>query len=130
MFEYKGPYTVFAELADGSVIQVWHIRNEWQRDELVRRQRYGYVIVSGSDGASQGWRYAGDDIRSGCGADIDVMDAAHTLVSFLGASADAYRSVTFNHGYSEHADLFPAHVTEWAYVNSDDIAMLSLDADA
>jgi len=130
MFEYKGPYTVFAELPDGSVIQVWHIRNEWQRDELCRRQRYGYVIVSAGGGGAHGWRYEGDDIRSGCGAGIDVMDAAYTLVVFLDASADAYRSVTFNHGYSEHADLFPAHVMEWAYVNSDDIAMLSLDADA
>lgn len=125
MFQHKGPCTVFAELADGSVIQVWHIGNEWQPDELSHRQRYGYVIVSAGDNGAHGWRYDGDDIRSGCGVGIDVMAAADTLVSFLGASAEAY-------GYgadSENYDLFPAHVTEWAYVNDDEIAALAMGDD-
>lgn len=126
MFEYEGPYTVFAELPDGSIVQVWHIGNEWQSDDMAYRQRYGYVIVSASDATSHGWRYDGNDIRSGCGAGIDVMDAAQTLVLFLGASAEAYRYGSD----SENYDLFPAHVMEWAYMNSDDIAVLSLDVDA
>lgn len=126
MFEYKGPYTVFAELPDGSVIQVWHIRNEWQPDELSRRQRYGYVIVSAGNDGAHGWRYEGDDICIGCGAGIDVMDAARTLASFLSASAEAYQYGPD----SDNRDLFPSHVMGWAYMNSGDIAMLSLDADA
>lgn len=89
-------------------------------DPRAYRQRYAYSIVTPD------WRYDGDDIQSGCGADVDEDKAARTLFSFLGAAAESYRHHGMQH-VGENGDLFPAHVTEWAYMNDDEIGLLSLE---
>lgn len=84
------------------------------------RQQYSYRITTDD------WQYVGNDIHSGCGKDVDITDAARTLFAFLSACAESltYRDV---HGYGgDNADLFPSHVGEWAQMNSDELAMLSL----
>lgn len=66
------------------------------------------------------------DLRSGCQGG-GVQEGFASLLSFLGAAAEsyAYRMRTGRSG--ENEDLFPAPVVEWAYQNSDEIAMLQLE---
>lgn len=104
-----------------STVTVESIGNEWQPWDQAFRQRYSYSIVTPE------WRFDGDDIRSGVGANVDEADAARSLFSFLGAAAEAYRAVTFDRRASENIDLFPPHVNEWAYMNDDEIGLLALD---
>jgi hypothetical protein len=106
---------------DDATVSIESIGNERQPADMAYRQRYSYSIVTPV------WRYDGDDIRSGCGADVDESDAARTLFEFLYAAAEAYR-YEMNGGTSENIDLFPRHVTEWAYQNSDEISLLAMDA--
>jgi len=74
------------------------------------------------------WQYIGNDISSGVGAGVDTADMLRSLASFLGAAAEGYRyEMSAGAGASENASLFPAHVTEWAYQNDDEISMLSID---
>lgn len=114
-------------VTDGSIVSVWWLGAEYQPDDRAYRQRYGYAI-NNYDAEPNGnrWEYVGDDIFSGCGAEPNVSDAAETLFGFLGAAADAYRA-GMSGRTSEHSDLFPAHVTEWAYMHDDDISMVTYE---
>lgn len=90
------------------------------------RQRYAYRIA---DATVPGLvPHDGRDIHSGVGADVDTLTGMGTLVTFLSAAADAYR-YQMSHPLSapENLDLFPAWVTEAAYLNSDELTMLALD---
>jgi hypothetical protein len=96
---------------------------EWQPEDSGYRQRYAYTINPAHDP----WIYEGNDIRSGCGAVVDVADILRTLASFLGAAAEAYRYEMRRGSTSENSDLFPAHVNEWAYHFEDELSMLAED---
>lgn len=100
----------------GATVTVRSIGNEYQPSDRAYRQRYAYVI------AADGWEYVGDDIRSGCGADVDLKDAAQTLLSFLGACAESRQ---FGTEQSENWGLFPDHVANWAVKESDEISLLA-----
>lgn len=52
----------------------------------------------------------------------DLKEALSTLLSFLGAAAEAY-----NRPNSDNKDLFPSNVMEWAHQNSDEISMAQLE---
>lgn len=104
---------------DGATVTVESIGQDYSPEDRAYRQRYACSIVTAD------WRYDGNDIRSGCGADVDENDAAETLFAFLSAAAEAYR-YEMNGGTSENIDLFPAHVTEWAYQNEDEISLLAV----
>lgn len=112
------------DVNDATVI-VWHDGRDVDPDFGQYRQRYGYRIVA------DGWEYAGNDIRSGCGAAVDVADAARTLFSFLGACAESraycHRNNIVSIDTMDNATLFPKHVGQWAEANSDEISMLSID---
>lgn len=56
-----------------------------------------------------------------------LQEALSSYLSFLSASADAYRYQISTGRSSDNIDLFPPHVTEWAYQNSDELSMLSLE---
>lgn len=64
------------------------------------------------------WEYSNDDI-SGLGGPVDFLE---NLLGFLGAAAEAYRCRE-----SDNSDLFPPHIMEWAYLNSDEISMAQCD---
>jgi hypothetical protein len=83
------------------------------------------------------WRYViedathrelvrGEDLRSGSGDEVDPAKAMETLVSFLAAAAEAYRA-SMSGRASEHAELFPEPVMEWAYVHDDDLASVAVE---
>lgn len=88
------------------------------------RQRYAYRIA---DATVPGvLPHDGRDIHSGVGADVDTTAQMGTLVAFLSAAADAYRHQMGNPlSAPENLDLFPAWVTEAAYLNSDELTMLA-----
>lgn len=90
------------------------------------RQRYAYRIA---DATVPGLvPHDGRDIHSGVGATVDTLAGMGTLVTFLSAAADAYRYQMSNPlSAPENLDLFPAWVTEAAYLNSDELAMLGLE---
>lgn len=105
----------------GDTVTVWHIGNEYQPDDRAYRQRYGYRITTDA------WEFVGNDIRSGCSADVDVADAARCLFSFLSACAESRQYRDRGWGPGENADLFPEHVGQWAERNDDEISLLSMD---
>jgi hypothetical protein len=105
---------------NGTRVTVESIGAEYSPDDSAYRQAYNYSIVTDV------WRYDGNDIRSGCGAAVDESEAARTLFAFLSAAAEAV-DYEMRGGTSENSDLFPPHVTQWAYLNSDEIEMLSLE---
>lgn len=75
---------------------------------------------------ANGWGYSFDTHGPARGGkDYDGMTAA--VLSFLGAAADAYSHWMRTGQESENYTLFPEHVTEWAYLMEDEIAMLALE---
>jgi len=57
-----------------------------------------------------------------------LLDGMESLLSFLGAAADAYRyNMRGNGRKSDNSDLFPEWVMEWAYMNSSEIDCVKLD---
>jgi hypothetical protein len=66
------------------------------------------------------------DIRSGVGDPIDSRKTMTTLLGFLGAAADSYRH-TMTGGRSDHTDMFPPEVTEWAYEHGEELTALAFD---
>ncbi|MFE7503853.1 hypothetical protein [Promicromonospora sp. NPDC057488] len=90
------------------------------------RQRYGYRIADATvPGALP---HDGRDIHSGVGADVDTTAGMTSLVAFLSAAAEAYRYQMSNPlSAPENLNLFPAWVTEAAYLNSDELTTLALE---
>ncbi|GAB4086395.1 hypothetical protein GCM10028784_30250 [Myceligenerans cantabricum] len=91
------------------------------------RRRYGLRIFD----ADQPDRvYEANDLRSGVGAEIDLIDTMRSLCSFLAAAADAYWATTSRPGvYSDNVRMFPDWLNEAAYLNSDEISMLGAELD-
>lgn len=63
------------------------------------------------------------DLKSGVGG-ASLQDMFGSLLSFLGAAAEAYDYTMRTGRESENEDLFPKPVMEWAYQNSDEITMI------
>ncbi|GAA2234139.1 hypothetical protein GCM10010413_36680 [Promicromonospora sukumoe] len=90
------------------------------------RQRYAYRIADATvPGALP---HDGRDIHSGVGADGDTTAGMTSLVTLLSAAAESYRHQMSNPlSAPESLNLFPAWVTEAAYLNSDELTMLALE---
>ncbi|MFI8526293.1 hypothetical protein ACIGB8_17675 [Promicromonospora sukumoe] len=90
------------------------------------RQRYAYRIADATvPGALP---HDGRDIHSGVGADVNTTAGMTSLVAFLSAAAEAYRhQMSRPLSAPENLNLFPAWVTEAAYLNSDELTMLALE---
>lgn len=87
------------------------------------RQQYAYTITD----ISIGREYAYNDLHSGVGARVDEPDAMDTLLSFLGAAAEAYRHNLATEDKSDNSDLFPEWVMEAAYMNDDELDSARID---
>jgi hypothetical protein len=68
------------------------------------------------DGANGKELAAGDDIRSGVGADVDLEEAFRSFSSFLNAWVEA-----LDHPGSDNRDLFPDSLQDWAMNNDDEL---------
>ncbi|MFI8528170.1 hypothetical protein ACIGB8_27170 [Promicromonospora sukumoe] len=88
------------------------------------RQRYAYRITDATNPAAQ--PHDGRDIYSGVGAEADTTGGMSDLVAYLSAAGDAYQH-QMSHPLSapENLNLFPAWVTEAAYLNSDELTALA-----
>jgi hypothetical protein len=78
------------------------------------RARYRYHIDFGKE------YHQGNDLKSGVGGG-SLQQGMASLLSFLSACAESYNCK------GENYDLFPPHVAEWAYQNSDEISMLQCE---
>lgn len=97
--------------------------------------------IGGSlDGEGRGhWRwgidtgpgYRGDALHSGAaGMGDEPVKMLGTLLSFLGAAAEAYHAQMVVKTYvPENINLFPHEVSEWAYLNQDELSMAMLEVE-
>ncbi|GAA1854568.1 hypothetical protein [Myceligenerans crystallogenes] len=87
------------------------------------RHRYFYEITDWDGLADK--TFQGTDLESGVGDPVDAAGALRSLVSFLSAAADGYRSAISHPGtHPETLAMFPARVPESAYMNDDELAAL------
>lgn len=89
--------------------------------------------VPGSESASESGRVFFDNDLSVLTRESDtetLREAYRALCSFLDAAAESYGHAMRNRtdlADTENGDLFPADIVEWAYVNSDELSMASID---
>lgn len=76
------------------------------------RTRYMYHIDRPN------YTHSNDDLQSGSGGGT-LQSGLSSLMSFLAAFAETYR-----YPNSENADLFPAELHEWAYLNDDKFSLI------
>lgn len=84
------------------------------------RERFAYAITL-PDFAGE---FHGDDLHSAVGG-CSFRDAAKSLLSFLSACGESYAHEMRTGKKGENYNLFPLAVAEFAYANSDEIAMAS-----
>lgn len=84
------------------------------------RQRYRWFIDL--DGAE----YHGDDLASGVGGG-SLQEGLSSLLSFLGAFAEAHQYSESTGRTSDNEELFPAGLADWAVENSDELAMAGIE---
>jgi hypothetical protein len=74
--------------------------------------------------------YTSRDLRTGVDADHTAPEMVATLASFLSAAGEAYAyRMRFPDSEPENLNLFPEWLTEAAYVNSDELDMLTVEAE-
>lgn len=86
------------------------------------RTRYKYYIDTPA------FEYEGSDLKSGVGNGT-LQSGLASLLSFLSAAAESYSYQQRTGRAGDNSDLFPAHVTEWAYQHSDELGMLACELD-
>lgn len=119
-YTLKPPIVITPRLLPGVKIGDSFVSIEYsRRPGREGRTRYHYYI----DGP--GLDFDGDDLQSGAGGG-SLQEGFGSLMSFLGAAADAYRA-GMRGRESENADLFPSAVNEWAYQNDSEIQALQMD---
>lgn len=74
----------------------------------------------------RGYIYRNRDLRSGCqGGTTD--EGMFSLLSFLGAAAEAYDYTVRTGRESDNGEMFTAFIVEWAYQHADEISMAAYD---
>ena len=85
----------------------------YEPDDEAYRPQYKYTIKTPE------WEYVGNEIRGGCNEVANTGKAMQTLSAFLHACQEGY--LDDPEGLRENAKMFPPHVREWAYMNSDEL---------
>jgi hypothetical protein len=85
------------------------------------RCQYEYLVSDGETVLA-----AGDDLRSGSGAEIDLFDTMRSLVSFLGAAVESYEYEQRTGRPGENSDLFSRELLE-LLASTDAIGMVESD---
>lgn len=120
----KPPFIITARLMAGVKVGGGYISIGQGERNSEGRTQYG-VYIDLPDGSE----HEIDDLKSGCGGG-GVQDGMAALLSFLSAAAESYsfRDCNWdNNSEDDNALLFPRPVVEWAYQNSDEIAMLEVE---
>jgi hypothetical protein len=81
------------------------------------REIFTYIIRNGEGEILS----EGSDLKSGVGGDVPAEKMMASLLSFLGAAAEARGPE------SDNWDLFNEATREWAQANSDELAMLEVE---
>lgn len=105
-----------------SFVSIGYSNRAGESSGRFQRARYVYHIDTPE------WEFTADDLQSGL-FEHSLQSGMKSLLSFLSACSDAmYYNThrTFPHE-SENADLFPPHVAEWCYQNSDELSMLQYE---
>lgn len=90
---------------------------EERADELRgSRSQFAYEAVLGSR------RFTGDDLYSGVGVDVSARTMLGTFASFLADAGERYRT-----GMCPPDDEYPEWLYEQAYLDADELAMVSLE---
>lgn len=106
-------------------IDVWYCEDRRDDDGGTRRA-YGYRI---DDNDPTHHVCERTDLESGVGSDIDVHAALSTLVTFMTAAGEGYQHAIANPGADpESMHMFPIWVSEAAYTNAEELAILTLEA--
>lgn len=123
MYSHDNP---LATVTVGSLrIDVWYCEDRRDEDGGTRRA-YGYRIADDDPSHTACER---TDLESGVGSDIDVHAALSTLTTFMTAAGDGYRYAMANPGAEpESMRMFPIWVSEVAYMNADELSILTLDS--
>jgi hypothetical protein len=103
----------------GRLLPALQIGRAWVSIELITCTQARYFID-----LPDGTEVVGDDLS--CRAGITLQGAFESLLSFLGAYAEAIDYGTRTGRASENKDLFPASLADWATGNSDEIGMTQL----
>jgi hypothetical protein len=74
------------------------------------------------------WEHLDSVGKPKCG-EATIRDSLSAFLGFLTAAGDAYKRVTMQRGFSDNSGMFPPHVNEWAYQNSEELAMMKLEID-
>lgn len=72
------------------------------------------------------YSYSNHDLKSGCGGG-NLQQGLESLLSYLGAFAEAIHYMDCTGRCSENIELFPAELKEWANENSDEFSMLGTE---
>ncbi len=105
------------------LISIWY-----EGDEVVQgavRRRYDYRVADLDAVGVEPFR--AQDLLSAVGAEVDVLEAMRSLISFLSAAGEAYE-----HGLrhpelmTENRFLFPEWLAEAAYREADGMALLDI----
>jgi hypothetical protein len=72
------------------------------------------------------FEYDNDDMKSGCQGG-SVKEGLESLLSFLGACGESYAYEMRTGIEGDNLDLFPQHVAEWCYQNSDELSMVAYE---
>ncbi|MET8520837.1 hypothetical protein [Nocardioides sp. NPDC004968] len=123
MYSHENP---LATVTVGSLrIDVWYCEDRRDDDGRTRRA-YGYRIADSDPSHTACER---TDLESGVGSEIDVHAALSTLISFMTAAGEGYQHTMANPGADpESRRMFPIWVSEAAYMNGEELAILTLDA--
>jgi hypothetical protein len=106
-------------------IDVWYCEDRRDEDGGTRRA-YGYRIADSDPSHTACER---TDLESGVGSQIDIHAALSTMISFMTAAGEGYQHAMANPGADpESMRMFPIWVSEAAYVNADELAILTLDS--
>lgn len=123
MYSHENPLTT---VTVGSLrIDVWYCDDRRDQDSGTRRA-YGYRIADNDPVLAACER---TDLESGVGSSVDVHAALSTLISFMSAAGEGYQHAMANPGSDpESMRMFPIWVSEAAYMNADELAILTLDS--
>ncbi|MER6936754.1 hypothetical protein ABTX24_26150 [Nocardioides sp. NPDC127514] len=106
-------------------IDVWFCEDR-RDDNGGTRRAYGYRIADNDPTHTACER---TDLESGVGSEIDVHAALSTLISFMTAAGEGYQYAMMNPSADpESMRMFPIWVSEAAYMNADELAILTLDS--
>ena len=115
-------YTKYIKINDGKISIRW-AENRYSPDG---RSVYHYRIKIPFWPA-----HVCEDLKSGCTRNPTLSEGLEHLLSFLGAAGESfghyYRMNRIEYDSDSNVNLFPIEISEWAYLNSDDITMEQMD---